>query len=86
MDRSVSGPLSISAAAAAVAENNEQEEELTNPVSLAEEDEEGLSESEVSPSIRGCMAEGAVLCNLSLSLAANTTVQLRLVTRKGRRT
>lgn len=47
MDRSVSGPLSISAAAAAVADGNEAEEELTNPISLADEDEEGLSESEV---------------------------------------
>ena len=45
LDRSISGPLSVTAAAAAVMDDNE--DSATNPAQPANEDEQGLSESEV---------------------------------------
>lgn len=48
MDRSVSGPLSVSVAAAAMMDDaEEQEADPAQPGTMAEEDEEGLSEAEV---------------------------------------
>lgn len=54
LDRSISGPLSVSAAAAAMMDDNDETEtDLAQPSTLAEEDEEGLSESEVWPAQPG---------------------------------
>lgn len=48
LDRSISGPLSVTAAAADMMDDNEEGETgLAQPTSLASEDVEGLSGSEV---------------------------------------